>query len=290
MFKRAKAFAGVERPGWFVYTSLIVILGASFFPFWYTLLIASGDSGTISDPNMSWWPGGNLIENSLEVLGRDSVDFWRALTNSVVIATTVGITTVVLSTLAGFAFSKLRFKGSGPLYVAVIATMAVPVQLGVVPLYILMTEFGWVGTGSGWLGSMGAVIVPTLVTAFGVFWMTQYLQQALPGELIEAARVDGANMIRTFWHVAIPAARPAAAMLFLFTFVTSWNNFLWPFIVLDGSNPTLPVAVSMLQSSYFVDYSLVLTGVLLATLPLMLLFAVTGRQLVTGIMQGAVKG
>src|SRR5690606_26793302 len=142
--------------------------------------------------------------------------------------------------------------------------MAVPVQLGMVPLYILMVEFGWTGT-------MGALIVPALVSAFGVFWMTQFLRQSLPTELIEAARVDGANMIRTFWHVAVPAARPAASMLFLFTFVGAWNNFLWPLIVLDQQNPTLPVALSMLASSYFIDYSLVLTGVLLATVPLLIL-------------------
>ena len=128
------------------------------------------------------------------------------------------------------------------------------------------------------------------MTAFGVFWMTQYISQSLPTELIEAARVDGCSMIRTFWHVGLPAARPAAAMLFLFTFVTSWNNFMWPFIVLDPQNPTLPVSLSILQSSYFVDYSLVLAGVLLATVPLLLLFMFAGRQLVSGIMQGAVKG
>ena len=283
MFKRSKVFAGVERPGWFVYTSLIVIILASFFPFWYTFIIGSGDSGTVRDPNMSWFPAGNFIDNAATVLANPAVNFWKALGNSVIVSTAVSLSTVLLSTLAGFAFSKLRFKGNSAFYVAVIATMAVPVQLGVVPLYILMNEFGWTGT-------LGSVIIPTLVTAFGVFWMTQYLQQALPGELIEAARVDGANMIRTFWYVAIPAARPAAAMLFLFTFVQAWNNFLWPFIVLDQSNPTLPVALSMLQSNYFVDYSLVLAGVLLATFPLMLLFAVAGRQLVTGIMQGAVKG
>lgn len=290
MFKRSRSFAGVERPGWFVYTSLVLVLVASFFPFWYTLVVGSGDAGTVRDPNMSWWPAGNFFDNAAEVLANPAVNFWKALTNSIVVATTVSVSTVVLSALAGFAFARLRFKGNRALFVAVIATMAVPVQLGLVPLYILMSEFGWTGAGSGWLGSMGAVIVPTLVTAFGVFWMTQYLQQSLPAELIEAARVDGANMIRTFWHVGVPAARPAAAMLFLFTFVQSWNNFMWPFIVLDQSNPTLPVALSMLQSNYFVDYSLVLAGVLLATLPLMLLFAVTGRQLVAGIMQGAVKG
>ena len=128
------------------------------------------------------------------------------------------------------------------------------------------------------------------MTAFGVFWMTQYLSQSLPTELIEAARVDGCSMIRVFWHVALPAARPAAAMLALFTFVATWNNFFWPFIVLNSQNPTLPVALRLLQASKVVDYSLVLSGVLLATVPLLLLFLFAGKQLIAGIMQGAVKG
>lgn len=273
----------VERPGWFVYTSLVVVIVASLFPFYWSFLIGSGDASTIRDPNLSWIPGANFIDNAATVMRNPAVNFWKAVTNSIIVSTAVSLSTVVLSTLAGFAFAKLRFKGNGVLFVAVLATMAVPVQLGVVPLYILMAEYGWTGT-------LGAVIVPALVSAFGVFWMTQFLRQALPTELIEAARVDGCNMIRTFWNVAVPAARPAAAMLFLFTFVASWNNFFWPFIVLDQSNPTLPVALSMLQANYFIDYSLVLAGVLLATVPLLVLFIFTGRQLVTGIMQGAVKG
>ncbi|MDN4481155.1 carbohydrate ABC transporter permease [Demequina muriae] len=280
---RKHGAANIQRPTWFVYGALAAVLVASLFPFYWTLLIGSGDSSTLRDPNMSWIPGGNFIDNAMRVIENPAVNFWKALGNSIIVSTTVALSTVVLSTLAGFAFAKLRFKGNGVLYVAVIATMAVPVQLGIVPLYILMAEYGWTGT-------LGAVIVPALVTAFGVFWMTQYLQQALPTELIEAARVDGCNMIRTFWHVAVPAARPAASMLFLFTFVTAWNNFLWPLIILDQSNPTLPVALSMLQANYFVDYSLVLAGVLLATVPLLILFVFTGRQLVTGIMQGALKG
>ena len=107
--------------------------------------------------------------------------------------------------------------------------------------------------------------------------MTQYLQQALPDELIEAARVDGASTFRTFLTVGLPAARPAAAMLGLFTFVATWTNFFWPFIVLDRSDPTLPVALSLLQSNYFVDYSIVLAGVLLSTIPLLILFVVRGQ-------------
>ena len=96
-------------------------------------------------------------------------------------------------------------------------------------------------------------------------------------------------MFRTFWHVGIPAARPAASMLFLFTFVATWTNFFWPFIVLGPSNPTLPVALQQLQAAHFVDYSLVLAGAVLATIPLLVLFVLAGRQLVSGIMQGAVK-
>ncbi len=203
--------------------------------------------------------------------------------NSVFSSTLIAASVVVFSTLAGWAFAKLRFRGSRFLLAFVVATMAVPMQLGVVPLYILFADMGWTGT-------IGAIIVPALTSAFGVFWMTQYIGQTVPDELIEAARVDGASQIRTFWTVGVTAARPAAAMLFLFTFVGAWNQFFWPFIVLDRESPTLPVALSLLQANYFVDYSKVLAGVLLATVPLILLFVFAGKQLVSGIMAGAVKG
>ena len=217
------------------------------------------------------------------MVSNPAVNFWVALWNSIWSSVVIAASVVFFSTLAGWAFAKLRFAGSRWLLVFVIATMAVPTQLGVVPLYILFADLGWTG-------QIGAIIIPALVTAFGVFWMTQYLQQAVPDELIEAARVDGASSFRTFWTIGIPAARPAAAMLGLFTFVTAWNNFFWPFIVLDRQNPTLPVALSLLQSNYFVDYSIVLAGVILATIPLLILFVFAGKQLVSGIMAGAVKG
>ncbi len=283
MARRRRTGIGTGRPSPYVYAMLAVVLIGAMFPFYWSFLIGSGDASTIYSQNLSWWPGGNFLANAKEVIDDPAVNFWKALSNSLIVSTVTAATTVFLSTLAGFAFAKLRFKGSGPMLVAVIATMAVPVQLGVVPLYIAMSKLGWTGT-------MGAVIIPALVTAFGVFWMTQYLSQALPTELIEAARVDGCSMIRTFWHLGLTAARPAAAMLALFTFTTTWNNFFWPFIVLDQQNPTLPVALSLLQANYFVDYSVVLAGVLVATLPLLILFMFVGRQLVSGIMQGAVKG
>jgi len=279
---RTRHIRGV-RAGFWVYAGLGVVLIASLFPFYWSFLIGSGDSSTINDPDMSWIPGGNFLANAATVVNDPAVNFWPALWNSTYSSALIAASVVVTSTLAGWAFSKLRFPGSKPLLVFVVATMAVPTQLGVVPLYILFADLGWTG-------HIGAIIIPLITSAFGVFWMTQYLRQSVPDELIEAARVDGASMIRTFWTIGVVAARPAAAMLGLFTFVTAWNNFFWPFIVLDRSNPTLPVALSLLQSNHFVDFSIVLAGVLLSTIPLLLLFVFAGKQLVTGIMQGAVKG
>lgn len=271
------------RPGFWVYASLAVVLIAAVFPYYWSFLIGSGDASTINDPNMSWIPGGNFFANAASVVNDPAVNFWPALWNSIYSSALIAASVVVTSTLAGWAFAKLRFPGSKGLLLFVVATMAVPMQLGVVPLYILFADLGWTG-------SIGAIIIPALTSAFGVFWMTQYLQQTVPDELIEAARVDGASMIRTFWTIGATAARPAAAMLFLFTFVGAWNNFFWPFIVLDRRDPTLPVALSLLQSNYFVDYSVVLAGVLLSTIPLLILFVFAGKQLVSGIMAGAVKG
>ncbi|MGL4254794.1 carbohydrate ABC transporter permease [Microbacterium sp.] len=272
-----------HRAGFWVYVGLGVVLLSAVFPYYWSFLIGSGDSTTINDPNMSWIPGGNFIANAASVVNDPAVNFWPALWNSIYSSTLIAAAVVITSTLAGWAFAKLRFRGSKALLIFVVATMAVPMQLGVVPLYILFADLGWTG-------QIGAIVIPALTSAFGVFWMTQYLQQSVPDELIEAARVDGASMMRTFWVIGVTAARPAAAMLFLFTFVGAWNNFFWPFIVLDRQNPTLPVALSLLQSNYFVDYSIVLAGVLLSTIPLLILFAFAGKQLVSGIMAGAVKG
>ena len=263
------------------YVVLVVVLLASAFPLWWSYVIGSKDSAAIVQDPYSLVPGGHFLQNASTVV--TTIPFWKALGNSILVSTSVALLVVLFSAMAGFAFAKLRFRGRNGLLVFVIATMAVPTQLGIVPLFIVMSKLGWIG-------SLWAVILPSAVSAFGVFWMTQYLSEALPDELIEAARVDGASTLRTFWSVALPAARPGAAMLGLFTFIATWTNFFWPFIILDPGNPTLPVALQQLQAAYFVDYSLVLNGVVLMALPLIVLFVFAGKQLVSGIMQGAVKG
>ncbi|HHT12071.1 MAG TPA: carbohydrate ABC transporter permease [Propionibacterium sp.] len=275
--------SGTRRAGWVTYVILTAVLLISVYPLYYAIQLASSDAATIArNPIPPLLPQGNLFANIDRVLNSD-INFWRAFWNSVIVSSVTAIFLVIFSTLAGYAFAKLRFKGRGPLLIFVIATMAVPMQLGIVPLFIVMSRLGLTG-------NLAAVIIPNIVTAFGVFWMTQYLSQALPYELIEAARMDGCSMIKTFLHVALPAAMPAASMLALFTFVAQWTNFFWPFIVLDASNPTLPVALQLLQASYFKDYSLIMAGVVISTLPLILVFIITGRRLVAGVMEGAVKG
>lgn len=281
--KRRRARGLNRRTGFGGYAYLILVLLIAVYPLWYAFTIATGDAQTITERSLWIWPGQNFITNIQRVLENSAVDFWNALLNSLIISVTVSFFVVVFSTLAGFAFARLNFRGKRGLLVFVIATLAVPTQLGVVPLYIVMSNIHLAGT-------IWAVIIPALTSAFGVFWMTQYLEQTLPGELIEAARVDGASMIQTFWHVALPAARPAAAMLALFTFIATWTNFFWPFIVTDKDSRTLPVALQALANNFFDDYSLIMAGVILSVIPLLLLFVLAGKQLVAGIMSGAVKG
>lgn len=228
-------------------------------------------------------PGGNFLANASRVL--DTIDFWQAMLNSLVVATVCATSVVFFSTLAGYSFAKLRFRGSGPLMGFVVMTMAVPTQLAIVPLFILMRDYRLLDT-------LAAVALPTLVTAFGVFFMRQYLLDAVPDELVEAARMDGCSMIRTFWTVAVPAARPAMAILFLFTFMQVWTDYMWPLVALQETE-TLQIALDRLAltgQGQTTDYALVLAGTAMATVPLLILFVLSGRQLVSGIMQGAIKG
>ena len=270
-----------RRPGFLVYGLLGAVVLGSMAPFYWSFLLGSHTAEIAAQGVPPLRPGGHFLDNAQRVM--DTIPFWKALGNSVFVSTATATSTVVLGTLAGYAFAKLRFRGRGALLAFVVATMAVPTQLAVVPLFILMSKLGW--TGTTW-----SVIVPSLVTAFGVFFMRQYLVDAIPDDLIDAARVDGCSQIRIVWHVVAPAARPAAAILWLFTFMATWTDFFWPLIALPPDNPTIQVALNQLQSGFFKDYSLVLAGTTLATIPLLVLFVLTGRQLVAGIMQGAVKG
>ncbi|GAB2594112.1 carbohydrate ABC transporter permease [Streptomyces capparidis] len=282
--RRVKLRPGAGRQmhgGPLTYAVLIFAALVSLFPLYWTVVAASTSNGRITESPPPFIPGSNLAKNLEEAWTQ--VHMETALLNTFIVAGTVAFATVLFATLAGFAFAKMRFKGSNLLLLLVIGTMMVPPQLGVVPLFMLMGDLGW-------SNELPAVIMPTLVSAFGVFFMRQYLIEALPTELIEAARVDGAHSLRIFWHVVLPAARPAMAVLGMLTFVQSWNDLFWPMIVLNADNPTVQVSLSQLGQGYVPDRSVIMAGALIGTLPLLLLFLLLGKQIVNGIMQGAVKG
>lgn len=266
----------------FTYAFVSIIVAISAFPFYWMFVVASNDNSVMSQVPPRVVPGGNFVINVKNALS--SVNLFGAMLNSFVVAGTITISVVFFSTLAGFALAKLRFKGRKALLVTIIATMVVPQQLGLIPLYMLMAQFGWVN-------SLAAVIVPGLVTAFGVFWMRQVAASAVPDELLQAARVDGCSTFGLFRHVAVPSVKTGAAVLGLFTFLAAWNEFLWPLVVLqDPSVHTIQIALRALRDVYYTDYAMVMAGTLLSVVPLLVVFVVLSRQMITGVMEGAFKG
>ncbi|MGW2566994.1 carbohydrate ABC transporter permease [Streptomyces sp. NPDC001537] len=263
------------------YVVLVLFALISLAPLVWTAIAASRTNARLAQTPPPLWFGGNLFKNLQTAW--DQAGMGTAMVNTIVVASTITVGTVLFSTLAGFAFAKLRFRFSSVLLLITIGTMMIPPQLAVVPLYLWMSDLGWAN-------HLQTVILPTLVSAFGTFFMRQYLVQALPGELVEAARVDGASSLRIVWHVVFPAARPAMAVLGLLTFVMAWNDFLWPIIALNGENPTVQVALNQLGTGYIPDDSVIMAGALLGTLPLLIAFLLFGKQIVGGIMQGAIKG
>jgi cellobiose transport system permease protein len=265
------------------YLALIIASVLSIFPIVWTVIVASRDNSSIYEIPPPLWLGGNLFSNISRAFNNEQAAFTYGLVNSVLVSAVVTFSVVFFSTLAGFAFAKLRFRGRGGLLLFIILTMMVPTQLGYIPLYILMVKLGW-------QGQLQAVILPFLVTGFGVFMMRQYAAAAVSDELIEAARVDGCSTWRIYWNVVLPAVRPAAAVLGLLTFMQTWNEFLWPYIVLTPDTPTVQYSLKILASGYYsTDYAQVFAGTAVATIPLLVVFLIFGKQIIGGIMEGSVK-
>jgi len=264
------------------YIILATVTFASVFPFYWMFVVASKGSDEISKNPPTLIPGGNFFKVVADVYS--VVPFNRALLNTVIVGTIVALAQVFFSALAGFAFAKLNFKGRRFMVLFVIGTMMLPSQLGIIPLFMLVSAVGWFDT-------LLALIVPALVTAFGVFWMRQIIDAQVPNELLEAASIDGAGVLRVYWSIVLPIIRQSSFVLGLFSFLATWNDFLWPGLVLASpDNYTAQIAVTQLQASYVLDYALNMGGAFMATAPLLLLFIFVGRRLVSGVMDGAVKG
>lgn len=265
------------------YLILALVGFISIFPFYWMVIVASNGNDEISKETPTLLIGPRLFEVIGHVFQANEY-FGISMWNTAFVGTIVAVAQVFFSSVAGFAFAKLNFKGRKFLVLFVVGTMMLPSQLGIIPLYMLMANLGWINT-------LTALIVPALVTAFGVFWMRQIIDAQVPNELLEAASIDGAGVVRIYFRIVFPLIMQSGFVLGLFSFLAVWNDFLWPLLVLnDPQQFTVQVAVNQLQSAYTIDYALNLGGAFLATAPLLVLFLFVGRKLVSGVMDGAVKG
>jgi cellobiose transport system permease protein len=255
---------------------------ASLFPFYWTLVMATNTTADIYRFPPKFTFGSQFDDNVREVL--HNVAFFQSMGNTLVVAVSTTLLVLFFDSLAAFTFAKMRFPGRNALFVILLATMLLPAQLGAIPQFQTMAAFGWVG-------SLKALIIPAAANAFGIFWLRQYFQSSIHDELVEAATLDGCGFLGVYRHVALPSARPALAFLGIFTFVGSWNDYFWPLVVLTNPDHlTLQVALSSLNRSHGVDYSMLMTGALMAMVPLIIVFLVFARQFMKGATEGAVRG
>jgi multiple sugar transport system permease protein len=226
-------------------------------------------------------PAPFTLVNFQRLLGSSEVLRWTF--NSLLVSTVITAANVFLGTLAGYALAKKRFPGDAAIFWLIISTMLVPGQITLIPLYDMVVRLDWLNTYQ-------ALIVPGLVGPFAIFLMKQFVQ-TLPSELLDAARIDGCGELRLFWDVVVPLARPGMAVLAIFTFVGTWNDFLWPLLVINKEEMmTLQIGLTSLQNVYYTDYGLLMAGAAFAAVPMLIVFFAFQRAFVRGVTIGALKG
>lgn len=253
----------------------------SIFPFYWMFVMATNHNSAINKVPPAILPGTELVTNFSNVLA--NINFFGAMLNTLIVASVTTIGVLFLCSLAGFAFAKFEFKGKNMLFVAILVTMMIPPQLGLIPTYYIITKLGW-------LNDLKALIVPGLIDAFGIFWMRQYIKSAVPDDLLEAAKIDGCSNFRTYWNIVVPVILPAFATLAIIKFMYMWNDFLWPLVVLrEESSHTIQIAIRTLIDNYVRDNGMIISGTFWATVPLVVVFLLFNRMFISSLTQGAVK-
>lgn len=241
-------------------------------------LMAAGEANAIPPP---FWPARPTFAHYVELFTR--LDLARHFLASALITVVATVVSVVVNALAGYAFAKLPFAGRDRLFGGMMLSLVVPAQVGMLPLFLLLRELGFVNTYVG-------VMIPYFASIFGIFLVRQYVL-GVPDDLLDAARVDGASEVRIFLSVVLPIIRPILVTLATFTFLSAWNDFMWPLIVIsDSTRYTLPVALANLVGEHVQDTELMMAGSVLTVLPALVVFLFFQRSYVRGILAGSVKG
>jgi ABC-type glycerol-3-phosphate transport system permease component len=272
------------RGPWFgvrVVVAVLVTLVMAF-PLYWMVVTAFSTRADLYAPGLHLWPQHPTLDNFSTPLRAFPVGTW--FRNSLGISLAVTAITVVVNLLAGYAFAKMPFRGRTPLFLLLLSTMMIPIQAIMVPQFDLVIDLGL-------YGSLWSVILPTSATVFGIFLARQFFL-AIPDELLEAARVDGAGTLRTFARIVLPLSRPLVAVLVLLTFMGAWNDFAWPLIALFSSQDlfTLPVGlVTDLKGQYGTNYGALMAMSLLLILPMVVLFVAFQRYFVAGLARSGIR-
>lgn len=230
---------------------------------------------------VKWIPDKLLISNYVE--GWRAARFNLYFLNSVFVTVVCTVSVLLFSALTGYSLAKFRFPGRKILFGIIIGTMLVPIQVRVIPLYIIVKTFGWINTYL-------ALIVPGLITSIGIFMMTQFIK-VLPGELFDAARVDGCHEFTVFFRIVLPLAKPGLAALAIVNYMAVWNDYFWPLVVIDkDSLRTLPLGLAAFQGEYFFDYGKFFAVSLMVILPMVLIFLIFQKQFIESAALSGIKG
>jgi multiple sugar transport system permease protein len=268
-----------------IWFAIALVLAVSFaFPLYFMVSSSFKAEEEVLATPIHWWPqnfrGIEQYRQAFEV-----VPLLRFFFNSTLMASVDVVVTVIFSAMAGYGFAKFRFRGRRILFIFVLSTITVPFQILVVPLFIQVRTLGWDDTYAG-------LIIPGIMNAFGVFMMRQFAY-SIPDDLLDAARIDGASEPRIFWQVALPLLAPASASLAIIIFLFSWNNFLWPLVVIKNqAYSTIPIGITVFTQPHSAQpqWAVAMAVSTLATLPVALLFIFFQRYFVQGMIMSGIKG
>ena len=264
-----------------LYTLLVIGALLSLFPMVWMVSASLMPTGEASTFPPHFFPTAVTFEHYVALFTRLSLG--KYLFNSALIAIIVTGASLAINSMAGYAFAKLRFRGRDRVFRMLSAGLVLPTQVAMLPLFLLLKNMGLINTYMG-------VIIPGLASIFGIFLVRQYAL-AIPDEMLDAARVDGASEFRIFWSIVVPGILPILATLAIWTFLATWNDFMWPLIVLsDEAHYTLPVALANLSGEHVQDTELMMAGSVITIIPVMLVFLFLQRYYIQGVMAGSVKG
>ena len=250
-------------------------------PFYFMFVFASHSRTEIFSLPPPLFFGDDFLLN-VKIL-TERIPFWRSLGWSLYVALASTALTLLFCSMGGYAFAMFEFRFKQALFLLVMGTMLLPSFLGMIPTFMIMDAFGWIDQPR-------ALYIPGAASAFGIFLMRQFITSSIPRDLVEAARMDGCGELGIYWRIVLPLLKPALGTLGLITFIASWNNFIGPLIVMRSPDMyTLPLALRSMQSPVNTEWGAVMAGSAIATLPLLVLFAVSSRRLIDGLTAGAVK-